>query len=1288
MLIKHRLTRVTARLLTLLAVLCLPVLLAEEPTGPTAAGLPALPPAYAPLVKASNQRCEAAQRAMDDWRAKRDALAARLKALEAELTQIAAPSPDAASGTLADRLKTLEAAFKKLDPASFTNLEQFTRYDQLADDRAALQTALQSAEWERLELIRKLVRRTPRGAAQADEWEALNVQVIAAANEATLAQIRRDNVRREEANLLRALTPPVDNAPPEVCRLDVPPLPDAAARLEQFRQRTTPAAVRALGERFFSQLTLTLPGLEPVAKLVQAGRYDAALEAYKKYFFANLQSDAERGPDSADEEGSRNGEATRTSTVFPPPTPQQIEQALDGLVAETVPGPKAPVRVEARLGRPGAMHWVFATPGDEVQLAFCRRLGYPGATGAALLHSYAIGGPREHLLRWSEILDDWTLNWQRDVERSPLPVRDYNLLYVCRIQGTRDKLRTIAQMRPSFVDDLPATTLARWLLALNEEYLASAVRLGRSGLYNFRIMALNSMLPTSLRMQEFHAHQWAVREGWRQVDNNFIYKIRRDGANFEFANDGHENTDQFLSLSFEALRAWRAQPEWLEPFWDEEFRDNFLSNARYRVHNLKPDGYCYRLSVRPQRSRYLGAEPEYKVQHLADEAEVRRRLWKVFEIGRPEEPPRIHSESLAFQGYYYLRAGWESDDYFLYFQSIGQPILSGREENTGFSLYGRGGSLLLCPAPAVDGKTQNIHHGLVMNPGGKAPYAAYGRPDVVKNGRFLAGERFDFAEGEFTGVYDGRHPRDALDVFGEYGYKVSLEDEPITDVRQARQILAVRGRETYIVTDILHSAEPHRFTQNYTIYTPVRLEHLPQRLELLGRRPPLTADLAARTLTTHNVGLPNLQLRHISGLPLEYELGRSNFGGDPKKFSKRDRQQTEAGRAAQFSQQVAVQWRGQGPQLVVTLVLPQIALRDVKSLASSPETAGFTGRYADGSDLAYLASVRPRALQVGGIEATASALLLAGDRGLALDCARIGGLTPREPDFTFRIERGQVLVEQPIYRPIQPVAIEPQANVFTDTATVALSCATPGVEIHYTLDGAKPVPQSPRYTGPFTVDRTCWLKARAFRPGVTEDVWQQDGTHATVVSTAVLRKEPLTPASSPARTAPGLKYDYFEGVWTELMARSLTMPAKSTGVLDQLLDVRPRQTDGAFGIRYAGYLDVPRDGVYTFHAPREFLYPDNDCGYDLRVFVDGREWYPAVRWHGHGTWSVALQKGKHALQVVFADLRLRPPKVELMWGFPHPDFTWQGVAPQLLISGPALPKQPVPDAWLCHPLGP
>jgi len=521
----------------------------------------------------------------------------------------------------------------------------------------------------------------------------------------------------------------------------------------------------------------------------------------------------------------------------------------------------------------------------------------------------------------------------------------------------------------------------------------------------------------------------------------------------------------------------------------------------------------------------------------------------------------------------------------------------------------------------------------------------------------------------------------------------------------------LRDHGIYIATDRIDSASSRHFTQDYTLYTPVRQDNLKKRLELLRpeQSPSVSLDPKLQILATRNYALPNLQMRHFSTTPVTYTLTEekrteavlkadSDLKQLMKTFSKRDRQTAESTHCIEFSQKVAVNWKSQGPQVLVTLVMPQSRnyslnlspsiTQSFTLLNNSGTSTGFSGKLSDGTEIRYLASYQATDLDLGHIRAKASALLLIGQRGIALNCTQIGTadstLTPTASDFVFQLENGRVIPGEVMHTPIKPIVIAPATNVFTNTLKASLSCETPDIEIRYTLDGSKPTPQSPLYKGPITIDRTSRLKARGFRRGITEDIWQQDGTHATVVYSAVFRQESPLPAREPMKSSPGLKYDYFEGIWTELIVRSLTYPAKETGVLDKLMDVGPRKTDGAFGIRYEGMLDILKDGVYTFYAPSEFIFPDSESGYDLRVFVDGQEWNPAVRWHGHGNWSIALKKGKHNFKVVYVDMRLRPHKIELMWGFPHPEFTWKGVAPELQLSGPDIPRQPIPASMISH----
>lgn len=66
----------------------------------------------------------------------------------------------------------------------------------------------------------------------------------------------------------------------------------------------------------------------------------------------------------------------------------------------------------------------------------------------------------------------------------------------------------------------------------------------------------------------------------------------------------------------------------------------------------------------------------------------------------------------------------------------------------------------------------------------------------------------------------------------------------------------------------------------------------------------------------------------------------------------------------------------------------------------------------------------------------------------------------------------------------QPPTIVPSGGLFADeVVTVELSSSAPDAAIHYTLDGSTPTADSIHYTGPFQIDRSTVVKARAFQSG-------------------------------------------------------------------------------------------------------------------------------------------------------------------------------------------------------------
>ena len=69
---------------------------------------------------------------------------------------------------------------------------------------------------------------------------------------------------------------------------------------------------------------------------------------------------------------------------------------------------------------------------------------------------------------------------------------------------------------------------------------------------------------------------------------------------------------------------------------------------------------------------------------------------------------------------------------------------------------------------------------------------------------------------------------------------------------------------------------------------------------------------------------------------------------------------------------------------------------------------------------------------------------------------------------------------------------------FMGTQEIYLFCNTDGAVIHYTLDGTKPTKDSTQYSGPFTIDKNCVVKAIAVKEGMADSDVVTSGTFTKV----------------------------------------------------------------------------------------------------------------------------------------------------------------------------------------------
>jgi ADP-ribosylglycohydrolase len=175
---------------------------------------------------------------------------------------------------------------------------------------------------------------------------------------------------------------------------------------------------------------------------------------------------------------------------------------------------------------------------------------------------------------------------------------------------------------------------------------------------------------------------------------------------------------------------------------------------------------------------------------------------------------------------------------------------------------------------------------------------------------------------------------------------------------------------------------------------------------------------------------------------------------------------------------------------------------------------------------------------------------------------------------------------------------------------VLMSCATPGINLLYAMNGSEPTEKSAKYEAPIILDKSSKIRVKALRKGMKS------------VQTRAI--DLFFPGVN------GLNYKYADGEFST--ANDIDKFAGKSGGFSKDFDASTiKRRDDQFGICYKGYIKINTDGKYTF-------YITSDDGSIL--WIDGREIVNNDGGHApqEKQGSVELKKGMHEIHLNYYDI--------------------------------------------------
>ena len=189
-------------------------------------------------------------------------------------------------------------------------------------------------------------------------------------------------------------------------------------------------------------------------------------------------------------------------------------------------------------------------------------------------------------------------------------------------------------------------------------------------------------------------------------------------------------------------------------------------------------------------------------------------------------------------------------------------------------------------------------------------------------------------------------------------------------------------------------------------------------------------------------------------------------------------------------------------------------------------------------------------------------------------------------------------------------------TLFDLSTKVSLGCDTKDSEIRYTLDNSEPTSNSLLYENPILIDRSCTLKMKSISKTAIPSI---------IINIDFKKAVPIQFLTK-IKVKQGLAFDYFEKFFVTTADLDIVDPIASGITTNFGLNERKRES--YFGLRFDGYVKVPKDGIYTFYLK------SNDGS---RLFIDGSELIENDANHGavEEPGNIALKAGFHKIRVKY-----------------------------------------------------